>query len=50
LSQNLSELAGQFPVLIHIIKKWPTLPGHIKEAIKSLTQFQNNHVRTKEVY
>ena len=50
LSQNLSELAGQFPELIHIIERWPTLPGYIKEAIKNLTQFQKNHTNTKEDY
>jgi hypothetical protein len=39
LSQKLSELAGQFPELIHIIEKWSALPKNIKEAIKALTQF-----------
>ena len=48
LSQNLSELGGQFPELIHIMERWPALPGHIKEAIKSLTQFENNHTNSKE--
>jgi hypothetical protein len=40
LSQNLSELAGQFTELIHIIERWPALPKNIKEAIKTLTLFE----------
>jgi hypothetical protein len=48
LSQNVSELAGQFPELIHIFEKWPALPNNIKEAIKALTLFENNHTSTQK--
>ena len=50
LLENLSELAGQFPELINIIERWPTLLNNIKEAIKALTQFENNHTVTQEDY
>jgi hypothetical protein len=50
LLQILSEFAGQFPELIHLIERWPTLFDNIKEAIKALIQFENNHIIIQEDY
>ena len=38
LAQNLGFLVQKHPELEEIIKVWPSLPEHIKAAIKTLAQ------------